>query len=164
MLGSEHHYYEKKYDLEFAGEKLKGSVITNTLPQLRYYDWGAWTASRTGKSIVYEHQEAFAGSPGPVTTNLSLEAFGQVNRIEQLFTNAAGDPSASAKDISVRVLTAPSNTRYLKLQNILADTMDSELLNLGDEYKYPIGTVLKFVYENYTDTDVFKIIVQVDEL
>jgi len=158
MLGSEHHYYEKKYDLEFAGEALKGTVITNSLPQLRNYDWGIWAASRAGKSITYKYQETYSGAPGPITRQLLLEGYCQVNRIDQIWNDA------TAKDCEIRAFSEASNTYYSLLQDLAGNTSTSETLQLGQEYKYPMGGRLDFVHENFTNGKIMKIIVQVDEL
>ena len=131
-------------------------VQTNTPTQT--YSYNGWNAKKIGKSRIYEQQIVYAGAPGPITYSLVLETSGQLNRIEQLWDDA------TAKGATITVRNTPNAAYAASLQALVGNTSTSEVLQLGDEYKYSMGATLFFTYANYTDAKIVRIIVQVDEL
>lgn len=134
------------------------TVMTSTLNQTNQvqYQYGIWIAKRTGKSVTYEYEEIYTGSPGPVTKQFSLQGAGKINYIAQLWNDT------TAKDIQVRAYNDASTSYYTLIQNLAGNTSLSELLQL--EFFYAMGSRFEFRYENYTNAKIFRIIIQVDYL
>jgi len=122
------------------------------------YSYNGWNAKKIGKSRIYEREIVYAGAPGPITYSLVLETSGQLNRIEQLWNDA------TAKDATITIRNTPNAAYSASLQALAGNTSTSEVLQLGDEYKYSIGATLTFSYANYTNAKIVRVIVQVDEI
>ena len=117
---------------------------------------GSWKYLHVGKSWFFEQVVTYPGAA--VSNDLILPMSIQLNRIEQIWNDA------TAKDFSIRVFTDPSLASYIELDTQTANTATSRLVQLGNEYKYPAGSLIRIYSGANTINKTDTIRIQVDEL
>ncbi len=119
-----------------------------------YYQ--GWTATRKNKSWFFRKTVTFAGTSN--TENIDMSVPFQINRIEQVFNDA------TARDYSVRVITEPSSTAYIALDEQTVNTDLNTYLQAGIEYKYPANARIQLYWTTFTAGKTVVVNVQVDEV
>jgi hypothetical protein len=117
---------------------------------------GSWKYLHVGKSWFFEQVVTYPGAA--ISTDLILPMSIQLNRIEQIWNDA------TIKGFSIRVFTDPSLASYIELDTQTGNTATSRLVQLGTEYKYPAGSMIRIYSGVNTATKTDTIRIQVDEL
>lgn len=115
-----------------------------------------WSYVQIGYVFFYEKTVTYTGSAE--SHDIIFPKAIQLNRIEQIWNDA------TARDFSIRMMTAGSTSTYVELRAETADTGLNRITQAGIEYKYPGGSRLRMYYANTTAGKTVTIRVQVDEL
>lgn len=122
----------------------------------RGYTAEGWSFYRIGKSVFYERSITYDGNA--VSMDLQFPHAIQINRIEQIWNDA------TAKDAEIRVLANPSSAYYIVLDSVTGNIATSRLIQLGQEYKYTVATMLRIHYATNTNAKIVTVRIQADDL